>query len=52
MVVFDNINLKLKPKKCALFQKEVEFLGKIVSSKGISMSPTKTEAVKKTGNAN
>lgn len=29
-----------------MFQKEVEFLGKIVSSRGISISPTKTEAVK------
>lgn len=29
-----------------MFQKEVEFLGKIVSSRGISILPTKTEAVK------
>lgn len=43
---FRHFNLKLKPKKCALIQKEVEFLGKIVSSRGISISPTKTEAVK------
>lgn len=43
---FRHFNLKLKPKKCALFQKEVEFLGEIVSSRGISISPTKTEAVK------
>lgn len=43
---FRHLNLKLKPKKCALFQKEVEFLGKIVSSRGISISPTKLESVK------
>ena len=40
-------NLKLKPRKCTLFQKKVEFLGKVVSSAGISVSPTKTEAVAK-----
>lgn len=43
---FRHYNLKLKPKRCALFQKEVEFLGKIVSSRDISFSQTKTEAVK------
>lgn len=42
---FRHYYLELKPKKYALFQKEVEFLGKGVSSRGISISPTKTEAV-------
>lgn len=45
---FRHFNLKLKPKKCALFQKEVEFLWKIVSSRGISISPTKKK-LSKTG---
>ena len=39
-------NLKLKPNKCSLFQKEVQFLGHIVSDKGISCDPTKIEAIK------
>ncbi|MEX1352305.1 MAG: reverse transcriptase domain-containing protein, partial [Desulfobacterales bacterium] len=30
--------LKLKPKKCELFQKQVEFLGRVVSENGIEMS--------------
>ena len=39
-------NLKLKPSKCALFQKSVTFLGHIVSSDGISCDPAKIESVK------
>ena len=39
-------NLKLKPKKCTLFQTEVAFLGHIVSNTGIKCSPEKTSAVK------
>jgi hypothetical protein len=31
--------LKLKPKKCELFQKEVEFLGRVVGPKGIHIGP-------------
>jgi len=41
-----NANLKLKPSKCKLFQQSVEFLGHIVSSKGVSCDPKKIEAVK------
>ena len=37
----------LKPKKCELFKDEVEFLGKLVSAKGVSVSPSKVNAVKK-----
>lgn len=33
--------LKLSPKKCVLFQKQVSFLGHIISSKGISTDPDK-----------
>ena len=47
--VFDRLrgaNLKLKPKKCTLFRKQVEFLGHVVSSEGIATDPTKTDRVK------
>ena len=33
--------LKLKPNKCHLFKQEVEYLGHIVSSKGICAQPEK-----------
>ena len=42
---FRNAHLKLSPKKCSLFQKEVKYLGHIVSSKGIATDPEKVEAV-------
>ena len=38
-------DLKLKPSKCNLFQKQVEFLGHSVSEQGISCDPKKIEAV-------
>ena len=44
---FRAFNLKLKPKKCELFKDEIEFLGKLVSAKGVSVSPSKVNAVKK-----
>lgn len=47
-VVFQRLrkaNLKLKPKKCALFQTSVSFLGHIVSASGISTEPDKVAAV-------
>ena len=31
--------LKLKPRKCCLFQTEVPFLGKLISREGIAMDP-------------
>ena len=34
-----NAGLKLKPRKCAFFCKEVEFLGHIVSSEGVKVRP-------------
>jgi len=46
--VFDRIaqaNLKLKPSKCSLFQMQVEFLGHVVSEKGIAMQKDKVEAI-------
>lgn len=38
-------HLKLKPKKCHLFQKEVLYLGHVVSEEGVSTDPAKIEAV-------
>ena len=37
--------LKLSPKKCRFFQKEIKCLGHIVSEEGISCDPKKTSAV-------
>ena len=42
---FKDANLRLKPSKCKLFQRSVEFLGHIVSDKGVSCDPKKIEAV-------
>ena len=39
--------LRVKPSKCRFLQKEVKFLGHIVSEKGISTDPGKTEAIQK-----
>ena len=39
--------LKLKPKKCVLFQKKVAYLGHIVSDAGVSPDPSKVEAIEK-----
>ena len=37
--------LKLKPSKCYLFQKEIKYLGHIISEKGIRTDPDKCSAV-------
>jgi len=39
-------NLKLKPSKCSLCQRQVEFLGHLVSGDGITMQPEKIEAIR------
>ena len=39
--------LKLKPAKCNFCQQQVSFLGHVVSSKGISTDPSKTEVISK-----
>ena len=39
--------LKLKPSKCFFFREEIEYLGHVVSGKGISTNPKKVEAVVK-----
>ena len=38
--------LKLKPKKCHLMQKEISFLGHVVSKEGVRTDPAKVSAVK------
>lgn len=43
---FRQANLKLKPKKCSLFQHQVLFLGHLVTDEGIACDPSKIEAVK------
>ena len=43
---FREHNLKLKPRKCHFFKQNVEFLGKMVSGNGVTISPDKLETVK------
>ena len=43
---FREYNLKLKAKKCSLFQRKVNFLGHVVSEHGIECDPTKIEKIK------
>ena len=40
-------NLKMKAKKCDLFQKEVEYLGRLVSAKGVTLKPGHIELMRK-----
>ena len=37
--------LKLKPKKCKLFTKEINYLGHVISAGGIAVSPEKISAM-------
>jgi len=46
--VFDRLRqagLKLKATKCSLLQQKVQYLGHVVSDKGVSVDPTKVEKV-------
>ena len=48
-LIFDRLrqaNLKLKAKKCMLFATEVNYLGYVITSKGIKTDPKKVEAIK------
>ena len=38
--------LRLNPEKCQLFQNEIEYLGHVVSNKGISVPPKYTEIIR------
>lgn len=44
---FRSYSLKLKPKKCILFRKEVEFLGRTVNKNGLSIGPNCIEKINK-----
>ena len=44
---FEKYNLKLKPKKCQLFQLEIEFLGHVVNAEGISIKPDHIKIMEK-----
>lgn len=39
------VQLRLKPSKCALLQKEVKYLGHIASGQGVATDPAKIEAL-------
>ena len=43
---FSQAGLKLKPKKCQLFRKEVEFLGHIINENGVHTDPRKIQCIK------
>jgi len=38
-------NLKINPKKCFLFSREVRYLSHIISEKGVTMDPEKTSVI-------
>lgn len=47
--VFDRLrahNLKIKPSKCHFFQKEVNYLGHVVSEDGVKVNPDKIAVIK------
>ncbi|KAJ8000232.1 hypothetical protein DPEC_G00202700 [Dallia pectoralis] len=53
-VVFQRLrshNLKLSPKKCHLMRTAVKFLGHIIDGNGVSMDPSKVEAIAKLSKA-
>lgn len=42
----DEMNFKVKAKKCSFFKPEVQFLGHVVTANGIKTDPVKTEAIR------
>ncbi|XP_071705189.1 uncharacterized protein [Rutidosis leptorrhynchoides] len=47
ILIYSKKQLYAKFSKCAFWLKEVQFLGHVVSSKGIQVDPAKTEAIEK-----
>jgi hypothetical protein len=43
---YEKAGLKLQPAKCQLFQREIEYLGHMVSAKGIAPVPGYVQVVK------
>ena len=43
---FRDHNLKMKPKKCVLFQEEVEYLGRLVSRHGVTLRPDHVKIIR------
>lgn len=43
---FEESGLKVKPRKCHLFKKEVEFLGHVVNEHGVSPDPKKVDCIR------
>ena len=41
----ESANLKIKPEKCHLFQKELHYLGHVISAKGVQPNPLRVETV-------
>ena len=47
--IFDRFrehNLKMKPKKCVLFQEQVEYLGRLVSHKGVTLRSEHVQVIR------
>jgi len=42
---FWEANLKINPKKCNLFGRQVKYLGHVITAEGVSTDPEKTAAV-------
>ena len=47
LIKLRGVGLKLKPKKCKFFKKEIVYLGHVVSQDGVWMGEHKTKAVRK-----
>lgn len=41
-----SVNLKVNPKKCVFFSREVKYLGHVISSEGVTTDSEKISAVK------